>query len=443
MELEVEVETSEKFREIYNLPEDINTLVLIGGRGGMKTYEASLFIANRACQYKKRCVILRDEKAQIKDTILNEIWARYSTANEDGLLDQFYTKNDFELKDKETDDVLIYTRGFRASDSKKTANLKGPSNIDIAVIEEAEDIRDATKYNTFVDGLRKKGRLVIIILNTPDIGHWIVKRFFNTEHVLNEKNEPTGYFRLLAKPEKGFHCIQSSYKDNPHLPAFTIDQYEGYGDPGHPAYDYHHYMTAILGYASTGRKGQVFTKVKSITLAEYQALRLTEVYGQDFGTASPAALTAAKFDGNTVYARLLSYKPMPVLELAKMYCEKKFNDRDRIVCDYAEPNTISKLKNGFKDLDRQDYIKYPALSRGFFAVECPSKDLQARISLMQSLTIYVVEDKDAWEEINNYVYAQDKYGNYTDTPIDAYNHFLDALGYVIDDQRGRKKMFGI
>jgi PBSX family phage terminase large subunit len=444
MELDIEVEVSSKWGELYNLPEDTSTCILIGGRGGMKTYEASKFIANSACQDKKRCVILRDEKAQIKDTILNEIWARYNTANEDGVLDQLFTKNEFELKDKATGEVLIYTRGFRASDSKKTANLKGPSDIDIAVIEEAEDIRDATKYNTFVDGLRKKGRLVIIILNTPDIGHWIVKRYFNTEHVLDEKGKPTGYFKLIPQIKKGFHCIQSSYKDNPHLPEFTIDQYEGYGDPTRSDYDYHHYMTAILGYASTGRKGQVFTKVKQIKLADYMSLNLTEFYGQDFGTASPAATIGCKFEGNTVYARLINYKPLPVLEIAKLFATLKLNDRDRIVCDYAEPNSISKLKNGFKDLDRQDYITYPALSRGFFAVECPSKDLQARISLMQGLNIYVVEEHgEAWDEINNYVYAQDKYGNYTDTPVDDYNHFLDALGYVIDDQRGRKKMFGI
>jgi PBSX family phage terminase large subunit len=435
--MEVEIERAKPFEVLYDLPEGTNMVVCIGGRGGMKTYEVSKFAAYSATMLNKRIVVVRDERERIKESILNEIWERYDTANIDGLLSPYFIKNDIELKAKYTNKVLIYTMGFRASTTLKVANLKGVANIDIAIVEEFEDIVDADKFNTFVDSLRKEGCVVILMLNTPNIGHFIIKRLFNTKQVAD------GYYEIIPKNIPGFVCIKTNFRDNPHLPPHVIANYQGYGDPTHHLYNYHYYMTSIQGYASTGRKGQVFTKVKPMTLAEYQALRLTEVYGQDFGTASPAALTAAKFDGNTVYARLLSYKPMPVLELAKMYCEKKFNDRDRIVCDYAEPNTISKLKNGFKDLDRQDYIKYPALSRGFFAVECPSKDLQARISLMQSLTIYVVEDKDAWEEINNYVYAQDKYGNYTDTPIDAYNHFLDALGYVIDDQRGRKKMFGI
>ena len=439
MELDVEVIVSDKYKPLYNLPEDITTVVLIGGRAGMKTYETSKFIANRAVQFKKRCVILRDEKAQIKDTILNEIWARYETANENGILDKLFAKNDNELKDRQTGETLIYTRGFRASDNKKTANLKGPSNIDLAVIEEAEDIRDVQKYNTFIDGLRKKGRLVIIILNTPDINHWIVKRFFNTEHVFNDDGQPTGYFKLIPRVEKGFFCIQSTYKDNPHLEPFTIANYEAYGDPNHPSYDYHYYMTAILGYASTGRKGQVFTKVKPIKLADYMALKTTEFYGQDFGTANPAALVGVKFDGNKAYVRLISYKPLPALELGKLYCRLGFGNQDRIICDYAEPNTISKLSSGWHDLDAETYMQFPQLSAGFYAVPCPAKDIPARISLMTGMELYAVEEhQELWEEIHNFRYAQDKNGNYTDMPINEFDHaFFDAAGYVIVDQRGR------
>lgn len=442
MELDVEVIVSDKFKPLYELPEDIHTVILIGGRGGMKTYEVSKFIANQATQHKKRCVILRDEKEQIKDTILNEIWARYNTANEDGVLDTMFRKNDFELKEIKTGEVLIYTKGFRASDSKKTANLKGPSDIDIAVIEEAEDIRDATKFNTFVDGLRKKGRLVIIILNTPDIGHWVVKRFFNSEHVLDDKNESTGYFKLHPKKINGFYCIQTSYLDNQYLQPFTISEYEGYGNPQSHNYDPHYYMTAIKGYASSGRKGQVFTKVKQIKYADYMALKLPEYFGQDFGTARPAALVGAKFDGNRAYVRLINYKPMPVLEIGKTYSRLKLGTQDKIICDYAEPDTINKLANGWPDLDIETYRQYPELRRGFYALPCNSKDIKARINLMAGMELYAVEEhQELWDEINNFVYAVDKYGNYTDTPVDAYNHaFFDAFGYVCVDQRGKESL---
>lgn len=420
-------------------PKDTNLFICIGGRGGKKTHSVSKFAAYSAAIKKRRIVILRDEKALIKESILNEIWARYDHANQYGALDAECIKNDTELKDKKTGKTLIYTKGFRASDLQKKANMKGPSDIDIAIIEEGEDIRDKTKYDTFVDGLRKEGCIVIIMLNTPDISHFLVKRFFNLEVVED------GYYRLVPKEIPGFVCIQTTYKDNPYLPAHIIERYEGYGNPSHHLYDKHYYLTAILGLASSGRKGQIFTKVKPIKREDYIRLPFVEYYGQDFGTASPAALVGVKFDGNKAYVRLINYKPLPALELGKLYCKLKFTHQDKIICDYAEPDTINKLANGWRDLSPDVYVDYPKLASGFYAVKCPAKDIPARISLMTSMELYAVEeDIELWDEINNFVYSQDKYGNYTNDPVDDYNHaFFDAAGYVIVDQRGKNKNFAM
>lgn len=440
----VHVEKLPQYDVLYNLPSDINLIVCIGGRGGAKTYEVSKFIAYSCAIKKKRAVILRDEKALIKETILNEIWTRYDTANINGRLDTECIKNETELKDRKTNKTLLYTKGFRATTLEKTANMKGPSDIDIAVVEEGEDIRSKEMFDTFVDGLRKEGCIVIVMLNTPSIQHFIVKRLFNATPVLDDKCEPIGYFTLTPKEIPGFICIQTSYKDNPFLPVNIIERYEGYGDPKHHLYDLHHYFTAILGYASTGRKGQIFTKFKPIPLAKYRNLKLTEIYGQDFGTASPAALIAVKFEGNTAYVKLLNYKPMDVLEIGKLYCLLKFTKSDRIVCDYAGSEQIKKLKGGFKNLSATEYELYPALSNGFYTVNCPTKDIEGDISLIRSMQIYCVEeDIELWEEVNNYCYAQDKFGNYVNDPIDDYNHCMDALRYVVADQRGKQKMYGV
>lgn len=433
--MEVEVECQPQFEILYNLPKGTHTVVLIGGRGGMKTHEASKFIAYSSTINYKRCAVLRDEKERIRQTILNEIWQRYASANENGILDRYFIRNETELKDRNTGETLIYTQGFRASDSTKTATLKGSSNVDIAIFEEAEDIRDVEKFNTFADSLRKEGCIKLILLNTPDIGHWISKRYFVPQLVED------GYFDLVPKDIPGVIIIKTNFRDNPFLPANIVSDYEGYGDPNHHLYNKHYYMTAILGYASTGRKGQILTKVKPISLAEYLALPYREVYGQDFGTASPAALIGCKFYQNTCWAREINYKPMDVLSIGKLYSTLKFNQQDRIICDYAEPNSISKLANGFKDLPPDDYQKYPGLSRGFYAVACPTKDISAGLTLMTGMSLYLTEDSiNVWEEVNNYIYAQDKYKNYTDEPIDDFNHGIDAWRYVVADQRGLTEM---
>lgn len=408
----------------------------------MKTYEVSKYIAFSATIKSKRCVILRDEKATIKETILNEIWNRYDSANKNNQLSAIYSKNEYELKEKATGNVLVFTKGFRASNNTKSAHLKGISDVDIAVIEEAEDIIDAEKFNTFVDSLRKEGCIVIIMMNVPWVGHFLIKRYFNATPVVNEDGTiEDGYFKVSPKKLPGLVCIQTNFEDNPHLPAHIVYNYNAYGNPDSHSYNKHYFLTQIKGFASTGRKGQIYTKIKPISFDAYMKLPFKEYYGQDFGTASPAALVGVKFEANTAYMRLINYKPMPVLELAKLYSTLKFNNSDRIVCDYAEPKSIGKLANGFNELSSHEYMTYPELSSGFYAVPCPTKDISARISLMSGMQLFAVETHtELWDEINNYVYAVDKNGNYTDEPIDAFNHALDAAAYIITDQRGDQNL---
>lgn len=427
---------------LYNLPEGTNIVVCIGGRGGAKTYEVSKYIAFQATINKKRGVVLRDEKELIRESILNEILSRYDTANENGILDQFYIKLDTGIRDKKTGEMLVFTKGFRASDNQKRANLKSISDIDIAVIEEAEDIRDEDKFNTFADSIRNAGSLIIILLNTPDVNHWIIRRYFNTEMAKDENGAPLeGYFSIIPKQIPGFVCIQTNFEDNPFLPAHIISNYRNYGNPESHLYNPYYYWTAIKGYASTGRKGQILTKVKPIKLKEYLDIPVKELYGQDFGTASPAGLVGVKFYQNNSYCRQMNYKPLPVKEIGKMYSTLRFSATDRIIADNAEPDTIEKLKKGWtrQELTADDMQYYPALMRGFFIEPCPTKDIEGGISLMLSMNLYAVEEStDLWNEINNYVYAVDKNKIPTDTPVDDYNHLIDPWRYVCSFYKPKK-----
>src|SRR5574339_233016 len=144
------------FQILYQLPKGTNVVVCIGGRGGMKTCEVSKFIAFSATVRKKRCVVLRDEKEAVRESILNEVLLRYDTADSGGRLSGSFERLDTGIKDRQTNEMLVFTKGFRASQLDKKANLKSISNVDIAVIEEAEDIRDVDKYNTFADSVRKE-----------------------------------------------------------------------------------------------------------------------------------------------------------------------------------------------------------------------------------------------------------------------------------------------
>jgi phage terminase large subunit len=435
------VPVNDQYVKLYDLPKGTNLVILIGGRGGVKTTEGSRFIALKSSAERKRSVILRDEKEAIKASILNEVLLRYDEHNEYWQFSSEVARLDTGLKEKETGQMLVFTKGFRASKNEKRTNLKSVSDVDIALVEEAEDIRDVSKFDTFADSIRKEGALIIIILNTPDILHWIIKRYFKKipVDIKDENGKPVeGYFDIQPKDIPGFVCIKTSYKDNPHLPKYKVLDYESYGDPKSHKYDLHHYLTAIKGYASTGRKGQILKKVKYISLAEYLKLPYKEYYGQDFGTASPAGLVGVKRHRNKCWCRQINYKPMPTLDIGKLYCTLKIHPTsDKIIADSADPKSITKLSSGWTidDIHPDEFKIYPGLRNGWDVegARKGSDSIVYGLDTMIGMELYAVEEsEDLWEEILNYVYGQDKWGNYTNDPIDDFNHLIDPWRYVIN-----------
>jgi phage terminase large subunit len=430
--------------DLWNLPKGTNTVILISGRGTGKTWGCSDFIANKSAVESKRCVILRDEKSRIKASILNEILERFDAIPFKTNVERMQTG----IKSKDGKD-LVFTMGFKASDNSKTANMKGISDIDIAVVEEAEDITDPDKFNSFVDSLRKEGCLVIVILNVPDVGHFILKTYFDVTENIEVPNganpkDYEGYFKIKPKNIPGVVCIMPTLEGNiNNLPKHVVERYNAYGDKNSHLYNLHHYLTDIKGYASTGRKGQILKKVKPISLADYLALPFKELFGQDFGTAAPAGLCGVKIDGNNCYFRELNYEPMGTLEIGKMYCRLNFGPNDRIIADHADGEWKT-LRKGFKpeNLSPEDKKAYPKLLTGFNVSPCIKLGVKHGIDLLETYNLFcVTESTNFWEEIRNRVYDQDKNGNYTNDPEPGNDHLQDGLIYVIEDHN--KKKFSI
>lgn len=458
----VKVKCLPPFRKLYELPPDTGVVVVIGGRGGAKTRNVSQFTAFSATIRKKRCVVLRDEKELIRESILNEILMRYDSANANGALSPYFQRLDTGIKELQTGQMLVFSKGFRASSSDKKANLKSISDIDIAVVEEAEDIRDEEKFNTFQDGIRKEGALIVIILNTPDINHWILKRYFTMQKVDVGAILPgctlDGYYDIIPKQIPGFVCIKTSYTDNPFLPERVNEQYRNYGNPASHLYNPHYYLTAILGYASTGKRGQIFSNWRSCTNDEFNAIEARSIFGQDFGTTSPAGLVECKRVNNRLYVRQHNYVGMTEKEIAKLYCRLAIGSESVIIADSAEPMAIRRLRHGWQlselsEEERKEYEenqaeairaqregreapkwRYAQLIKGWniFAAIKPPGSIKAGIKQVMDLEVFVTEDStDLWTEYSSYIWATDKDHKPTDEPEDNNNHLIDPIRYVV------------
>jgi len=62
------------------------------------------------------------------------------------------------------------------------------------------------------------------------------------------------------------------------------------------------------------------------------------------------------------------------------------------------------------------------------------------IQVLQQQTISITkQSKNLLEELSKYMWKKNKDGGYDNTPIDAYNHGLDALRYVAMMKLGARK----
>lgn len=434
-ELVIEPNPLPPFKVLYDLPVGTWLVINIGGRGGGKSHETAKFCTIKPIVDGSRIAVMRDEKTTIKESILNDIKNHFKTLDEgaQGFISTEYKMTESELKRLGDNQSLIFTKGFKASSNDKETNLKSISDIDIALIEEFEDLRDEMVFNRFADGIRKKGSFILINSNVPDKNHWFVKRYFTLE-----KTEYDGYFKLIPKSIEGVVYIFSSFDTNPHLQPHTIAKYKGYGDPNSPFYDMHYYLTQILGYCSSGRTGSVYGGWERITKKEYYELDYFKSYYLDWGTNDPCAIGEVKSFQDIRLVNPLHYAPIKSeLEVGIKLAQLGFTTKEVIICDNSQPDWIKALRRGWDESNCDVSIleKYPALRNGFTAVGVKkgAGSVEHGIRLMRACKVFIIEGErgdEAWGEYIDYVWEQDKNGNSTNQPIDKNNHHLDGIRYT-------------
>lgn len=434
-----------KYKILYDLPKNTWMVINIGGRGGAKSYESSKYVTLKAICEGKRTVVLRDEKISITESILNEIKNRFSEINDKSMgyfsqsfdMQENALKKRVEVKTKDpSEGSLIFTKGFKASSGDKVAHLKSISDVDIALIEELEDIRDEEKFNTFADSIRNEGSIIMINSNVNSKDHWFIKRYFKLEPTDHE-----GYFKLVPKNIEGIVYIMTDYTDNPHLTERIINKYRAYGDPTSEFYDQHYYLTAILGYASSGLKGAIYKGWNRISLEEYNNLDYNKYYYLDWGTNDECAIGEVKIHNRTMLVKGLHYKPTTkkdqlVIDVAVFLAQKGFTQKELIVCDSSQPQSIIQLQ-GYErgSIDEYLFEKYPQLAKGFntVGVPKPAGSVYEGIKMLKGYDVYIVEDEESehiWNEYLEYMWELDKDGKPTDQPIDKKNHHMDGIRYI-------------
>lgn len=279
---------------------------------------------------------------------------------------------------------------FSASDEQR---LRGRKR-DILFVNEANEL-SAIQFQQLK---MRTSRLTIIDYNPSFTEeHWIAKDF---------NRDPRTY-----------HFV-STYKDNPFLEQTIIDEIESLQNKNRSLWQ-------IFGEGQMAQiEGLVFTNVETID-AIPEHIKRTFI-GIDFGyTNDPTAIVEVAYDRQALYISEICYRTQMLQQ--DIIRVLKQHPRTKVISESADPRLIEEIYRA--GIDIHAVKKYPG-------------SIEAGVAWMLQHPIRVTaHSTNVLKELHNYVYSQDKEGKLLNTPVDAYNHAIDATRYVCMTQwmAGKKK----
>ena len=239
---------------------------------------------------------------------------------------------------------------------------------------------------------------------------------------------------FIARPDNRAITLHTSYLDVPAewLGEEFIIEAERLREINEQAYK-HEY----LGEA-TGSGGEVFPNITVRTITDDEINELQYIYaGVDFGfSVDPAVFMRVAYDRkrdtvyllDEIYKRHLSNKELAAQIIAKGYnftgqyqasYYEAYKEKQVIVCDSAEPKSISDLRGeGLRCIACQ---KYPGSV--LYGVKWPQN---------RHIIIDPARTPHAHKEFISYEYMTTKDGEFLADVPDANNHTIDAVRYALD-----------
>jgi phage terminase large subunit len=379
----------------YNiLGSDSRYFVVTGGRGSGKSYSVNSFLLLLTYEVGHVILFTRYTLTSAHISIIPEFIDKIETAD---LSQDFYITKD-EIVNLKTGSKILF-KGIKTSSGTQTANLKSLAGITTWVLDEAEELVDEDVFDKIDFSIRDKSKQnrVILVLNPTTKEHFIYKKFFESKGVEPASNLINGNTTY----------IHTDYKDNiEYLSESFIAQIENIRENNREKYKH-----VILGGWLDKAEGVVFTNWK---LGKFEEVA-PSIYGQDFGfSIDPTTLIQTSIDktNKRIYVKELVYKSKlttsEIFELNQRYC-----DNQLIIADSAEPRLIHELRI------RGNNIKETIKGAG---------SVTAGLSLMQDYELIIDPDStNVVKELNNYTWSDKK----SDTPVDAFNHAIDALRYAV------------
>ena len=402
------IKTQSAYDPLYENKDKLITLIT-GGRGSAKSFNVGTFIERLSFEGGHKILYSRYTMTSADISVIPEFQEKIDLEGTSDFFD--ITKKD--IINTFSDSVIMF-RGIRTFSGNQTAKLKSIQGLTTFICDEAEEWNSEDDFDKLVLSIRQKGiqNRVIIIMNPTDSNHFIYKKYIEKTHKLVEID---GVKVQISTHPNVLH-IHTTYLDNlENLSPQFIQEMLRMKDEEPDKYAH-----IAIGRWSDVAEGAIFKKFEIVDcIPDYVKKR---GLGLDFGfTNDPSACVECAILDNDLYldehfyrTRMLSGEISDALKPLKL----------KVISESADPRLIQEISNAGILIYPVD--KYPG-------------SIKAGIDKMLGMNIKVTKRSyNLLYELRKYTWDKDKDGNYINTPIDKFNHLLDAARYwVLGEVLGR------
>ena len=386
----------DKYQPLFYEQPETRYYLVTGGRGSGKSWTLSMFLLNLTYEEGHVILFTRWTLTSAFISIIPEFIDKIELMNKEG--DFEITQS--EIINKVTGSKILF-RGIKTSQGTATANLKSIAGVTTWLLDEAEELVDEDIFDRIDLSVRAvdKPNRVLLVMNPATKEHWVYKRFFE-DYGVN-----SGFIGL----KNDCTYIHTTYLDNlDNLNPTVINRFEAMRERNPVKYNH-----IVMGAWMDKAEGVIFENWK---IGNFDT-SLPFGFGMDFGfSIDPTTLikVAVDEDNGLIYCEeCFAEVGLTTSDIAKRI-GKHCQPNEMIVADSAEPRLINEVYN-----------------LGFNIIPCTKGPDSVRygIKKMQDYQIVVTaESKTIIKELNNYVWNDKR----SDTPIDDYNHTIDAIRYAFD-----------
>lgn len=374
--------------------------VYYGGRDSCKSHSLARAILILGMQQQIRILGLREYYNSIKDSmkaLLDDLIHEYN-------LEGFYNSTNTQIEG--INGTRIIFSGLKVNNK----NIKGKERIDIAVLDEGENISDES-YDL----------LIPTIIRNPGAEIWIA---FNPYL----EDDPT-YKRFITNKMYDSFVKKVSWRDNPFITLPTLKDIHYCR-----THDYDKYLWLYEGECKKISDAAVF-KGKLLVDNFKTPDDVSYYYGMDFGFKDPFAILRCYIDDKQrrIYIDKAARKHGLDHDDIPGFLDHFQKDikRCKITADSARPDTISYL-------NRLKY-KVKGAKKG-------KDSIIEGIEFIQGHTVVIHESlTDVIDEFTKYCYKTDPKTNEIKYPIkfqDGDDHYIDCLRYALEKVRNPIKLIG-